>query len=217
MNGAKQLFSSAVCVIFLATGLTPADNRVLHAQEVGQPAIRPITDKSPLRVWVDQIGYRTNGRKLLVVAGSQPLPREIDLQVVNAKTGQRSSGSCRTIRDALKIKNGGKKDGESGDYVAHLDLSAFKIPGRYYVQDPGGSPPERSYIFNIGDYVYRDSGIAAWKSLYFQRADGPKPEKYAGPWNDSAAYWGPGQAKDAKVYHWEKNQHWDPICGSGDR
>ncbi len=84
--------------------------------------------------------------------------------------------------------------------------------GRYYVQI-GGSPPERSYLFNIGDYVYRGSGIAAWKSLYFQRADGPKPEKYAGPWNDSAAYWGPGQAKDAKVYHWEKNQHWDPISG----
>ena len=115
--------------------------------------------------------------------------------------------------DALKIKNNGNKDGESGDYLAHLDLSGLKTAGRYYVLIASAQPAERSHLFNVAENVYYASGIAAWKTFYFQRADGPKPEKYAGPWNDAAAFWGPGQAKDTKVFRWEKNPHYSEIAG----
>jgi hypothetical protein len=212
MNGLKRCLLLAAWAVFVSAGLTPADGQGVVVLGAGPLAIKANSDKSPLRVWVDQIGYRTDDRKLLIVASDQPIPKEIDLQVVNAK----SEGTVWKLSDhpdALKIKNNGKKDAESGDYVAHLDLSDFNVPGRYYVKIAGASPPERSYLFNIGDHVYYASGIAAWKSLYFQRGDGPKPEKYAGPWNDTAAYWGPGQAKDTKVFHWEKNSWWDPVQG----
>ena len=213
MNGLKGFLLWAACVVFVSGGLTPANSQAAPTRgKTEQPSIKPNTDKSPLRVWVDQIGYRPTGRKLLIVAGDQPIPQQIDLQVVNANSGQ-AVWKLSANPSALKIKNNGNKDGESGDYVAHLDLSELKTPGRYYVKIAGANPPERSYMFNIDEYVYYRSGIAAWKSLYFQRADGPKPEKYAGPWSDAAAYWGPGQAKQTKVFRWEKNPHYSEVSG----
>jgi len=166
---------------------------------------------SKVRVWVDQVGYRPEGRKLLVVAGDQALPAKPVLELVDAATNQ-VVWKLADHPEAYRVFGGGK-DKESGDYCAQLDLSDFKAPGRYYVRIAEELPPERSYRFRIGEYVYRDSGLAAWKSFYFQRGDGAKPEKYAGPWNDTEAFTGPGQAADAKVHHWEKNAHWDPIVG----
>jgi hypothetical protein len=36
----------------------------------------PVTEKSPLRVRVDQLGYRPAARKIVIVASDQPLPQD---------------------------------------------------------------------------------------------------------------------------------------------
>ena len=168
----------------------------------GLPAA--VTPKSPLRVWVDQIGYRATGRKLLIVAASQAVPEKPNLELVDYKSGQ-TVWKLADHADAYKIFKDNKKDGESGDFVAQLDLTAFQTPGRYYVKittGGAGETVERSYLFNIADNVFLDVGRASWKSFYFQRATGEKPEKFAGPWNDGPQYMGKDQSPEAHEYIW---------------
>ena len=69
-----------------------AKDKAAAKENAAASAVKVNTDKSPVRVWVDQIGYRPDARKLLIVAADQPIPKDLDLQVVNAKTG-RSCGS----------------------------------------------------------------------------------------------------------------------------
>ena len=149
-----------------------AKNKAAAKENASASAVKVNTDKSPVRVWVDQIGYRPDVRKLLIVAADQPIPKDLDLQLVNAKTGKvvwKLAGNA----DALKIKNNGNKDGESGDYLAHLDLSGLKTAGRYYVLIASAQPAERSHLFNVAENVYYASGIAAWKTFYFQAPTAP--------------------------------------------
>ena len=168
-----------------------------------------VTAKSPIRVWVDQIGYRTSGKKLIVVAGNAAIPADLKIDLRDAKSGE-VVWALKDKPDALKIFNAGKKDNDSGDFIAHLDLSSFTKPGRYFVCVDSGSP-QRSCAFNIADDVYHDSGIAAWKAFYYQRADCDKPEKFAGVWNHGPNHLGPNQAAEAHIYKWGGNQHFDPV------
>lgn len=173
----------------------------------------PITDKSPLRVWVDQIGYRTDGRKLAIVAADAAITEAPALELVNVSTGQ-TVWRLADHKEAFRPFNKGQKDGVSGDYCAHLDFTEFRTPGRYYVlirpAGPGGKA-ERSYQFNIADNPYYASAIASWRMFYYNRADCEKPEKYAGPWNHKMTHRGPGQATEARVYKWEGRPHWEPV------
>jgi len=164
-----------------------------------QPAA--VTAKSPVRLWVDQIGYRTSGRKLAVVAGDQALPASPAIELCDAKDGK-VVWSLKDKPAALKPYNKGAKDNESGDFIAHLDLSDVKTPGRYYLTVESGGKLERSCQFNIADGVYRDAALASWKGFYYQRADCEKPEKYAGVWNHGENHVGPNQAKEARIYKW---------------
>ncbi|MCY3022429.1 MAG: glycoside hydrolase family 9 protein [Planctomycetota bacterium] len=170
----------------------------------------PVTAKSPIRLWVDQIGYRCAGRKLVIVAGDQPLPQAPAIDLRDAKDGKVVWG-LKDKPEALKPYNKGAKDNESGDCIAHLDLSDFKTPGRYYLTVDNGGKLERSCQFNVADGVYRDTGLASWKAMYYQRADCEKPEKYAGVWNHGENHVGPNQAKEARIYKWNGNAHWDPV------
>ena len=197
------LASCALVGAFAALG-------TLHAAESLPPAVTP---KSAVRVWVDQFGYRPAAAKIAIVASDQALGADLALDLCDAKTGQ----AVWTLKDhagALKPFKNGQKDGESGDFTAHLDFTDFKAPGRYYVAVKGGAGAERSYLFSIADDVYRAPGFAAWKAFYYNRADTEKPEKYAGPWNHKADHRGPNQATEARVYQWVKNAHWDPV-GTG--
>ena len=173
----------------------------------------PVSVGSAIRVWVDQLGYRTSARKILIVAGDQPLPRgELDLvlELTDAKTGK-VAWSSFDHPEAVRPFNNGRKDPESGDYVAHLDLTRYRKPGRYYVAIRRGDRVERSYLFTIGDDVYRPSALAAWKMLYYNRADTEKLEKHAGPWHHKLAHRGPNQAAQARVYKWAGKPHWEPV------
>lgn len=94
--------------------------------------------------------------------------------------------------------------------MAHLDLSAVRKPGRYYVAI-GGAKTERSYGFTIGPAVHRAAAIAAWKAFYYQRADTAKPARHAGLWTHELDHHGPDQAARARVYKWAGRPHWEPV------
>jgi len=172
----------------------------------------PVTLRSPIRVWVDQLGYRTAGRKILIIASDKPLPRDETLMFdLTEATTLKVVWSSFDHPEAIRRFHDGRKDGESGDCVAQLDLTGFKKPGRYFVAVRGEENAERSYLFNIGDDVYRHSALAAWKMLYYNRADTAKPEKHAGPWHHQPAHRGPHQATQARVYAWTGKPHWEPV------
>jgi hypothetical protein len=169
-----------------------------------------VTPTSPLRVWVDQLGYRPAATKLAIIASDRPVPADLALEIRDAASG-RTVWNLKDHAGALKPFKGGQKDGESGDFTAHLDFTDLDAPGRYYVAVQGAAGAERSYRFTIAADVYRAPGFAAWKAFYYNRADTEKPERFAGPWNHKADHRGPNQAAQARVYRWVKNAHWDPV------
>ena len=193
------------CADSIAPGL-PRERE--KAAAAAAPDLPILNAKSPIHIWVDQIGYLTGARKLIVVASDNPLPASLDLEVRDAKSGN-AVWKLKDNPTALKPFNNGQKDGASGDFISHLDLSALIVPGRYYVAS--ASPAGRSCMFNIGDNVYFETGIAAWKTFYYQRADGEKLEKFGGAWNHGPAFLGAGQAKEAHVYTWTGRPHYEQV------
>lgn len=172
----------------------------------------PVAPGSPVRIWVDQIGYRASGRKMAVVASDAALPADLPIELRDERGGK----TVWTLKDhpqALLVFNGGNKDPDSGDFVAQIDFSDFASPGRYcFVL--GTSDPVRSYKFNIADRPYREAGLAAWKAFYYNRADGEKLEKHGGLWNHGKAFLGPNQATEAKVYKWIQGKAWHDQVGT---
>src|SRR5579863_10514135 len=161
---------------------------------------RPVTTASPVRIWVDQIGYRTQGRKMAVIASDAPIPEGLPIEL-RSEAGDLAVWKLKDHPSALQPYNGGRRDPDSGDQVAQLDFSDFSAPGRYYFSLTGPDPV-RSYKFNIAERPYRDAGLALWKAFYYNRADGEKLEKHGGRWNHGKAFLGPNQATEAKVYRW---------------
>ncbi|GMV80346.1 MAG: hypothetical protein AMXMBFR7_15300 [Planctomycetota bacterium] len=169
-----------------------------------------VTQKTPVRVWVDQIGFRPSARKLLVVASDAALPAGQAFELCEAESGK-TVLAADELAKRLKVSNGGQKDGASGDFVTHLDLSDFETPGRYYVKYQAGGGAVRSCAFNIAPDVYKETGLAAWKSIYWQRADCEKPAPYAEDWTHGPAFLGPKQAKEAQRYVWKGARHFEPV------
>jgi len=170
----------------------------------------PITPKSVIRPYVDQFGYRPDGRKVIIVASDQPMPETLDLSIRDAKTNK----DAWTLKDhagAFRPYSNGQKDKESGDFTAHLDATDLKTPGRYFVAVSSGGKTERSYVFSVADDVYRASGLAAWKAFYYNRADTEIPEKHGGLWTHKLSHNGPNQSKEARLYKWTGAAHWDPV------
>jgi hypothetical protein len=185
---------------------------LLAALAQGAEVPPAVTPTSPIRVWVDQIGYRTAGRKMAVVASGEAIPDGLSIELREDKTGKAVWKSA-DHPDALKKFNGSQKDRDSDDFVAQLDFSDVKTPGRYYFAW-AAPEPARSYRFSINDRPYRDAGLAAWKALYYNRADGEKLEKHGGLWTHGKAFLGPGQASEAKVYKWIPGKPWTETIGT---
>ena len=126
-----------------------------------------VTRTSPIRVWVDQINaMRSPARKSPSSASdARALPDEMQIELRDAKTGR---AVWKSRAGSLTKYNAGKKDNESGEYIAHLDFSDFRKPGRYYFA--WEAPVTlRSYMFNIAEHPFHDSGLAAWKAYYLSR------------------------------------------------
>jgi hypothetical protein len=171
-----------------------------------------VTTSSPVRIWVDQIGYRTAGKKMAVVASDTALAQDLPIELRDER-GEKSVWKLKDHPQALQLFKGGQKDPDSGDFVAQLDFSDFTLPGRYcFVL--GSQDPVRSYKFNISERPYREAGLALWKAFYYNRADGEKLEKHGGLWNHGKAFLGPNQATEAKVYKWIQGKPWPEQVGT---
>jgi hypothetical protein len=59
----------------------------LPAGEDTAAGLPSVTTSSPLRIWVDQIGYRAQGKKMAVVASDAALPAVLEIELRDAKTG----------------------------------------------------------------------------------------------------------------------------------
>jgi len=195
---------SAACGVVVTCGLLAIG---AAATAAGMPPAATTT--SLVRVWVDQFGYRPAARKIVIVASDWPLPADPALEVCDAKT-LAAVWSLKDHAGALKPFKGGQKDEESGDFVAHLDITDVKKPGRYFVRIVGAGAAERSYGFNIGDDVYHAPGLAAWKAFYYNRADQEITEKHGGLWTHGLSHRGPNQATGARLYKYAGAPHWDP-------
>jgi hypothetical protein len=191
--------------VVLATGMIMAG-----AAWGEEPAV--VTRTSAIRIWVDQIGYRTHSPKMAVVASDSAIPDDLQIELRDEKTGSVVWKLADNPKALVKF-GGGKKDGESGDYISHLDFSSFVTPGRYYFAMTAPNSM-RSYKFNIATNPYREAGLAAWKGFYYNRADGEIPEKYGGQWTHGKAFLGPGQATEAKEYKWKVGNRWPDQVGT---
>ena len=94
---------------------------------------------------------------------------------------------------------GGKMDRSSGDRAWRFDFSALEAPGRYYVRSANRAA--RSYVFEIGEDVYREVLRQAFRTFFYQRAGFEKRAPYAEtPWEDGASHLGPLQDGEARRF-----------------
>jgi len=124
------------------------------ALKAGEEPIPVVTGTLPPHLGrSDRLSHHSH--KLAIVASDTALPDTLELELRNAKPA-RQSGNQKDNATALTRFNGGKKDGDSGDFVAQLDFSNFTTPGRYdFVLTAPGSV--RSYKFNVADNPYYES------------------------------------------------------------
>ena len=144
-------------------------------------------------VVVDQFGYAPAMQKIAVIrspvtgydAGQKFEPGKI-YQVVDADT-------CKVLLEgAPQVWNGGAVDPSSGDHAWLFDFSAMKTLGHYVIRDK--EKGEVSGVFAISANPYREVLKQAVRFFYYQRANTPKIEPYAGKaWTDAADHVGPRQ------------------------
>lgn len=167
-----------------------------------------LTGKSEIRVWVDQMGYRPATRKLAIIASDKALPEDLHAILYDAKT-LAPVWDSESHGKSVTLFHDNKKDAESAEFVAHIDFTDFRTPGRYFFVLNGA--PERSYQFNIASDVYSASATAAWRMFYYQRCDTELPEKFAGPWGHGLDHHGPNQATAAREYKWTGGPWYTPV------
>lgn len=157
----------------------------------------PPTFDPPPMVVVDQFGYTPSMRKIAVfrdpVGGydaGQSFEPTNPCRVVRVDGGAAAySGDCVSVGD-------GGAHPDSGDRAWWFDFSDVRVPGRYVVEDAGGTSSDP---FTIGDDVYDDVLKVALKTFFYQRAGCPKQPPFADErWSDTASHLGPGQDPQAR-------------------
>jgi endoglucanase len=155
---------------------------------------------------VDQIGYLPGAQKIAIL--TDPI---IGFNAAQSYTPANTI-ELRKSTDATVIAtfsptpwNNGVLHEQSGDKVWLLDFSAVNSPGDYYLYDATNNL--RSYTFSIQNGVYRDILKQACRMFYYQRSGTPKPDAYAGVWNDGAAFTHPEQDLDCRLVT-------DPVAGT---
>lgn len=95
--------------------------------------------------------------------------------------------------------NGGAEDASSGDKAWHFDFSSVTADGTYFIRD--AQKGVTSAQFKIGSAVYVPVLKAAVRMFYYQRSGQDKTAANAGAgWADGAAFVGPGQDRNARLY-----------------
>lgn len=133
----------------------------MNNDEIENP--RPEMLEAPMKIFVDQAGYRPGDEKVAVLT----FPASY-FAVVDQSGMQVLSGS---------VVSAGH-DEASGDDTWRADFSGLKTPGEYRVV----SGSESSEPFKIRDDVYIDCFDKCMKAFYFQRCGCELLPQYAGQW-----------------------------------
>lgn len=127
-----------------------------------------------MKVYINQGGYRPNGKKTAVIAASPGECRgqackhmSLPVSVCTVDEGL-SVFCCEAVYAGL--------DEASRDEVWQADFSQVTAEGHYMVKAGDAC----SYPFEIRDGIYRDFNKLLCKALYFQRCGMALEEKYAG-------------------------------------
>jgi len=164
------------------------------------PAPTPSTMLLGPAITVDQFGYLPTHQKIAVIRdpqtgfdASDSFTPGTSYELVNATT------NAVVFSGAPTAWNGGAADPSSGDKAWHFDFSSVTADGTYFVRD--AQRGEVSPQFKIGPGVYLPVLKAAVRYFYYQRAGQTKTAANAGAgWADAAAFVGPGQDKNARLY-----------------
>lgn len=160
------------------------------------------------QITVNQIGYRTEARKVAVLAdpvygfnaaveyipGDSVQVRRVsdDVRVLGVKLQQWNGGKPDTSTSTIGIWNDAKGanvdttflSSFAGDRVWWADFSSLTTPGDYYLYDAKND--RKSYDFRIADDVYDKVLQAAVRMFFYQRQGMDLDAKYAGVWNRKA-------------------------------
>jgi endoglucanase len=151
----------------------------------GQTGSQPVAN---VAIKVDQVGYQPGVPKVALVAGEHP---------ASDFTLRRVANGAIVFRGKL---GPAVADADSGDNVQPADFSAFRTPGKYYLEVPGVG---RSWEFSIDANVYGRAFYLAMRSYYGQRCGtavdlGPEFPGYkhdachlVGAWHASSGKSGP--------------------------
>jgi endoglucanase len=122
---------------------------------------------------LNQVGFYTYGPKTVVITG-------------DVSTNKFYLTSTN-LRDTYYSGNIGeeKHSAYSKTMTHQVDFTNFHKQGSYVVTVPGVGT---SYVFRIGDDVFKEVGIATLKGFYFQRVSMPLKAVYAGKWHRPAGH-----------------------------
>lgn len=123
-----------------------------------------INNESTIRL--NQIGYPITSAKIAILMGKDAK----EFMVVSAKGGK----VIYKGKPGLPVK-----ERYGNGMIQILDFSSIKHPGYYKILVPG---VKSSYIFKIGNEIYRDVSAASIKSYYYQRTGIALEKQYAGIW-----------------------------------
>lgn len=142
-------------------------------------AVEPLPD--PIAIKVNQIGYKTEETKKVVITSDKPVS-EFNV--------------CKTSDDSVVFTGKFGSDAmesPSGDGNAYTgDFTEFKEPGEYYIKAEGF---DNSYPFTIADDVYEDATAASVKMLYLQRCGCETTSELAGDFAHGVCH-----NTDARIY-----------------
>jgi hypothetical protein len=149
---------------------------------------------------VDQFGYLPALEKVAVIRdpqtgfdASDSFAPGATYEVVNATT------NAVVFSGAPAVWNGGAQDISSGDKAWHFDFSDVTAEGSYFIRD--AQRQQVSPTFAISATVYAPVLKAAVRYFFYQRCGQEKTAAHAGDgWADGAAFVGPGQDRNARLY-----------------
>ncbi|HDT15220.1 MAG TPA: hypothetical protein ENN55_03330, partial [Firmicutes bacterium] len=143
----------------------------------------PVTDM----ILVDQLGYRTNSDKWVMVKDPRTGFDAALSYTPGASLELRSTSDDSLVMTIpLTSWNSGAEHADSGDVVWQGEFSSITAPGTYYIADPANTV--QSYDFEIGDDVYNGVLEASMKSYYYQRSSFPIENPYAEGWTHAASH-----------------------------
>lgn len=143
----------------------------------------PDTEKSESRIKVNQLGYGKQAEKYAYVSGFYE-----DL-LCNSKTtfSIKDSLTDDVVYRGFLTLECAYDENYSGETIYKADFSDYTISGEYYLEVEMPQPLI-SPVFNIGNNVYSNVIGTLCKYYYYQRANVPLKEEYAGVFAREALY-----------------------------